>query len=207
MSVGSAPAQGATGSGLGGEELTLPLLCAAFKGYSLHAGVLIGARDREGLRRLAGTITRPPLALDRVEALPGDRVRSSLKRPWSDGTTALEESTDPVDLRLEAGEVDHLRLHRRVLLGRALPLPLTLVFVDVAVRPRPPTGRRAPNGWTPPHPLLDGRAIWDSESLPRREGPVRAVMGMGDTTPTGQAPIRTARGCVPLALPTQLAFN
>lgn len=42
------------------------MLQSASGGYSLHAGVLIGA------------------------ALPGDRVRIQLKRPWSDGSTALE---------------------------------------------------------------------------------------------------------------------
>jgi len=54
--VSGATAQGATGPGTRGKEFTLPPLCAASEGKSLHAGVLIGARDRQGLRRLAGDL-------------------------------------------------------------------------------------------------------------------------------------------------------
>ena len=46
---------------LGGREYKLPRLCANFEGYNLHAGVVIPARDREGLRRLCRYIARPPL--------------------------------------------------------------------------------------------------------------------------------------------------
>lgn len=49
--------------------------------------MVIGAKDREGLRRLAGYIARPPLAKERLDLLSGDRVRIGLKRAWSDGTT------------------------------------------------------------------------------------------------------------------------
>jgi hypothetical protein len=51
--------------------------------------VVVGARDRDGLRRIAGYIARPPLAKERLDVLPGNRVRIGLKRAWSDGTTAL----------------------------------------------------------------------------------------------------------------------
>jgi hypothetical protein len=65
---------------LGGCTFKLPPLCASCDGYSLHAGVVLGARDRKGLKRLAGHIARPLLAQGRVEVLPGDRVRLHLKR-------------------------------------------------------------------------------------------------------------------------------
>ncbi len=87
---------------LGGREFSLPPLCASYGGYSLHAGVVVGARNRDGLKRLAGYIARPPLAKDRLEELPGGRVRVSLKRAWSDGTTALELSCDELVERLVA---------------------------------------------------------------------------------------------------------
>ena len=58
----------------------------------MHAGVVIGARNRQGLEQLCRYIARPPLAKERVEALPDGRVRIALKRAWSDGTTALELS-------------------------------------------------------------------------------------------------------------------
>ncbi len=41
---------------LGGREFALPPLYATFEGYSLHAGGLIGARDRKALRRLVGDL-------------------------------------------------------------------------------------------------------------------------------------------------------
>jgi hypothetical protein len=68
----------------------------------LHAGVVIGAKDREGLRRLSGTIARPPLAKERLDVLPGDRVRIGLKRAWSDGTTALYMTAEELVERLVA---------------------------------------------------------------------------------------------------------
>ena len=77
---------------LGGRPFQLPPLCASCDGYSVHAGVVIGARNRKGLEQLCRYIARPPLAKERVEALPGGRVRIALKRAWSDGTTALELS-------------------------------------------------------------------------------------------------------------------
>jgi len=126
---------------LGGEECALPSLCAAFDGYALHAGVLIAARDRKGLRRLAGYIARPPLALDRVEALPGDRVRIAWKRPWSDGTTALELSAEELAERLVA-LVPPPRANQ-VLYGGVLT---SRHRWHRAVRPRPPTRRAAPAG-------------------------------------------------------------
>ena len=77
---------------LGGRPFLLPPLCASCDGYTVHAGVVIGARNRKGLEQLCRYIARPPLAKERVEALPDGRVRIQLKRAWSDGTTALELS-------------------------------------------------------------------------------------------------------------------
>jgi hypothetical protein len=54
----------------------------------MHAGVVIRARDRAGLQRLAGYIARPTLAKSRLTVLPDGRVRLGLKGAWSDGTTA-----------------------------------------------------------------------------------------------------------------------
>ena len=59
---------------LGGRPFQLPPLCASCDGYSVHAGVVIGARNRKGLEQLCRYIARPPLAKERVEALPGGRV-------------------------------------------------------------------------------------------------------------------------------------
>ncbi len=72
---------------LGGREVQLPALCAACDGYTLHAAVSIGAKDRPALERLCRYVLRPPLAKGRLVALEDGRVALRLRRPWSDGTT------------------------------------------------------------------------------------------------------------------------
>jgi hypothetical protein len=59
-------------------------------GFNLHAKTHAGAVDAEGRARLLRYVLRPPLAQDRLAVLPDHRVRLTLKRPWSDGTYALE---------------------------------------------------------------------------------------------------------------------
>ena len=74
----------------GGKPFQLAPRCATCDGYTLHAGVVIGAKDREGLERICRYIARPPLAKPRIEVRTDGQVRILLKRPWSDGTTAVE---------------------------------------------------------------------------------------------------------------------
>ena len=61
--------------------------CAAVAGFSLHANVAIPARDRLRLERLLKYAARPPLSMDRLEALPDGRLRYWFKTRWRDGTT------------------------------------------------------------------------------------------------------------------------
>ncbi len=63
--------------------------CAAVEGFNLHANVAIGARDRDRLERLLRYAARPALALDRLSRLPNGRLAYRLKRPWSNGATAV----------------------------------------------------------------------------------------------------------------------
>ena len=71
-------------------------LCAAEHGFSLHAATTAGADDRAGKEALCKYILRPPIAQDRVQLVADDLVRLTLKRPFSDGTFALE--LDPLSL-------------------------------------------------------------------------------------------------------------
>ena len=87
---------------LGGRPYQLPPKCANCDGYGLHAGVVIGARDRKGLERMCRYIARPPLAKPRLEERPGGGVRIRFKRPWSDGTEAIELSRVELVERLAA---------------------------------------------------------------------------------------------------------
>jgi len=87
---------------LGGKPFQLPPRCATYGGYTLHAGVVIGASNRKGLLQLCRYVCRPPLAKARLEIRPGNRVRMHLKRAWSDGTGAFEFSALELVERLAA---------------------------------------------------------------------------------------------------------
>jgi len=80
-----------------------PARCVRQGGMSLHADVSVPARDRRRLERLCRYILRPPLALDRLEALPDGRLSYRLKTRWRDGTT-------------------HVLMERHELLERLAPL-------------------------------------------------------------------------------------
>jgi len=80
-----------------------PVRCVRQGGMSLHADVSVPARDRQRLERLCRYIVRPPLALDRLEALPDGHLAYRLKTRWRDGTT-------------------HIVMERRELLERLAPL-------------------------------------------------------------------------------------
>ena len=61
--------------------------CAAVAGFSLHGNVSIGARDCDRLERLFRYAARPPVSIDRLEALPDGRLRYWFKTAWRNGTT------------------------------------------------------------------------------------------------------------------------
>jgi hypothetical protein len=61
--------------------------CAAVWGFSLHAGVAIGGRDRKRMERLCRYISRSPIARERLLELPDGRIAYRLRHPWRDGTT------------------------------------------------------------------------------------------------------------------------
>ncbi len=61
--------------------------CANVKGFSLHANVALNGADRKRLERLIRYCARPPVAVERLEALPDGRVLYRLKRPWRNGAT------------------------------------------------------------------------------------------------------------------------
>ena len=60
------------------------------------------AFDKSGHERLLKYILRPPLSAERIERLSGGRVRLRLKRPFSDGTWAVEMDELSLVARLAA---------------------------------------------------------------------------------------------------------
>jgi hypothetical protein len=71
-------------------------LCASLCGFTLHAATRAGALDREGREALLRYVLRPPLAQDRVLQLEDGLVRIELKKPYADGTVAVD--MDPLSL-------------------------------------------------------------------------------------------------------------
>ena len=61
--------------------------CAEVDGFSLHAGVWVGAHDRERLEHLCRYVARPPFAAGRLKWSRRGRVLYELRKPWRDGTT------------------------------------------------------------------------------------------------------------------------
>jgi hypothetical protein len=65
-------------------------------GFSLHAATVVGAHDRAGREALCKYVLRLPIATERVKLLDDGLVRLELKRPFSDGTVAVD--LDPLSL-------------------------------------------------------------------------------------------------------------
>lgn len=68
---------------------SVPDRCANVDGFSVHANVGVRASDKKRLEKIARYVARPPIATERLEELPDGRVQYQLRRPWSDGTTAI----------------------------------------------------------------------------------------------------------------------
>lgn len=65
-------------------------------GFSLHAATRAGAFDEGGREALLKYVLRPPLANERLLRGPDGLVRIALKKPFSDGTVAVD--LDPLSL-------------------------------------------------------------------------------------------------------------
>jgi Putative transposase len=60
---------------------------AKVAGFSLHAGVMAEAYQRDKLERLCRYIARPAVSEKRLSLLDDGRIRYELKTPYRDGTT------------------------------------------------------------------------------------------------------------------------
>jgi hypothetical protein len=76
-------------------------LCASLDGFTLHAATRAGALDAEGREALLKYILRPPVAQERVTHGPDGLVRITLKKPFADGTVAVDGAAEasPAQLR------------------------------------------------------------------------------------------------------------
>jgi hypothetical protein len=71
-------------------------LCASKDGFTLHAATRAGALDTSGREALLRYVLRPPIAQDKIEHRKDGMVRILLKRPYADGTVAVD--MDPLSL-------------------------------------------------------------------------------------------------------------
>ncbi len=80
-------------------------LCVALDGFTLHAATSAGGHDVAGREALlkydpwkspTGDVLRPAIAQERVTRGPDGLVRITLKKPFSDGTVAVD--MDPLSL-------------------------------------------------------------------------------------------------------------
>src|SRR5690606_9396594 len=65
-------------------------LCSTLHGFSLHAATSARADDAVGREALCKYILRPPTAQVNIRLGSDDLVRRQLRRPFSDGTSALD---------------------------------------------------------------------------------------------------------------------
>ena len=80
------------GRGFGFDEeigLVTGVKCATANGFTVHAQTHCGAHQRDRLSALVSYGARPPLATERLTETAGGDLSYSLKRPWSDGSTAI----------------------------------------------------------------------------------------------------------------------
>jgi hypothetical protein len=71
-------------------------LCASLDGFTLHAATCAGGMDAGRREALLKYVLRPPIAQERVTQGPDGLVRIALKRPFADGTVAID--LDPLSL-------------------------------------------------------------------------------------------------------------
>ena len=85
-------------------------LCASKDGFTLHAATRAGAMDTAGREALCKYVLRPVVAQERITHGPDGLVRITLKKPFADGTVAVD--MDPLSLLCRlAASVPPPRLH------------------------------------------------------------------------------------------------
>ena len=77
-------------------RLRAPTTRASLDGFTLHAATRAGGFDARAREALLKYVLRPPIAQERVTQGPDGLVRIALKRPFADGTIAID--LDPLSL-------------------------------------------------------------------------------------------------------------
>ena len=142
------------------QQGTAPL-CATELGFSLHAATRADSTDPRGREALLHYALRPALAQERLQLLPSGLVHIALRRPFRDGTVALDLDPPSLLFRL-ATAVPPPRLH---LVRYAGVLGSASQWRALVVPPPPPAPAGATCG-TWEQPFL-GRSNHTSRGRPR----------------------------------------
>jgi hypothetical protein len=143
---------------LSGRPFQLPPRCAGCDGYNLHGGVGLRPGDRPALERLCRYVLRPPLARARLAERPDGSVVLTLKRPWSNGTTALVFTPAELVERLASivppPRANTVLYHgvlsaRSAWRSRVLPAPPEPAPDEPPCHPLVPVPRPTPSRWVP----------------------------------------------------------
>jgi hypothetical protein len=97
-------------------------------GFSLHAATRAGAKDARGREALCKYVLRPPMSQERLHLLPDGMVRIKLRKPYRDGTYAVD--MDPALAALSS--CDQLSLRD---LGPTRPTPAPRGFAAPVASP------------------------------------------------------------------------
>jgi hypothetical protein len=160
--------------------------CAVVDGFSLHANVRVAANDRDGLEHLARYLARPPIAADRLSALPDGRVALRLKRPWSDGTDAIIFTPQELIARLlplvPRPRKHVIRFHgvlAPAAAARSGVVPRTEAPAAAPAKPNPSPGTMYRLPWAD---LLRRVFLVDALECPRCKGRMRIVAAVMEAT-------------------------
>ena len=163
-------------------------LCASKDGFSLHAATHAGALDLVGREALCKYVLRPAIAQERITHGPDGLVRITLKRPFADGTVAVD--LDPLSLLCRlAASVPPPKLHTvrysgvlapaSKLRSRIVPMPVATPANDTA----PSCAHVARSGGSHYRPwaeLLKRTFEVDVLQCPRCKGPMQLVAMVTD---------------------------
>lgn len=131
-----------------GVEISAPLSVSEL-GFSLHAATTAGAQDERGRAALVKYILRPPIAQERLHLVQDDLVRIQLRKPFRDGTFAID--LDPLSLlsRL-AASVPPPRLHCTTYAGVLAAASKWRALVVPQPPPAPTSDQEPPQDPKPP---------------------------------------------------------
>jgi len=165
-----------------GVQVAAPLSVAEL-GFSLHAATTASAEDVRAREALVRYALRPPLAQERLHILSDDLVRIELRRPFRDGTLAVD--LDPLSLLCRlAAAVPPPRSHTVRYAGvvgaaskwRALVVPPPPQSAQPAQSPHQPTGANCQrpathrSGYRPWAELMKRSFALDVETCPKCGG-------------------------------------